>query len=45
MRAGLGNNVGHTSANAAEEIKKEVTGMPQYILHIVSEDPEVEHVS
>jgi len=45
MGTGLGNNVAHTSPNAAEQIEKEVTKMPQPVFHIVSKDPEIEHVS
>jgi hypothetical protein len=44
MRTRLGNNVSHTGADAAEQKEDEVTYMPQHILHIVTKDPEKEHV-
>ena len=44
LRTGLGNDMGHTSPDAAEQIEDEVTYMPQHILNIVAKDPEIEHV-
>jgi len=34
----------HTGTDAAEQIENKIPDMPQHILHIVSKNPEKEHV-
>jgi len=43
-RRGIHHRVGQRGDQAAREIEEEVSGVPEAILDVVAEDPEVEHV-